>query len=281
MTPGVDSKVLLSVRNVRKSFARRGLWRTLPPAVALSDVSLDLRPGEILGVVGESGSGKSTLAKILLGLERADSGTVELSDRTLVGDRPPCHCPPAQRGIGMVFQDPYSSINPRHRARDIIGEGLLIARRSSPHEVRARVDEVLELVGLRREDGDKYPYQFSGGQRQRVCIARALALQPELLIADEAVSALDVSVQMQIMNLLLNLRDRLGLSLLFITHNIGVVEYLCDRVVVMARGKVVEEGTCRAVIGAPREAYTRDLIAAVPRLQLAERRAMTDNLTTL
>jgi ABC-type glutathione transport system ATPase component len=165
----------------------------------------------------------------------------------------------------MVFQDPYASLNPRMRVRDIVGEGLSLAGVGRAERAK-RVADSLVSVGLRWEDGERYPYQFSGGQRQRIGIARSLAMRPRLLIADEAVSALDVSVQMQILNLLLDIRERSGISIMFITHDIGVVEYLCDRVIVLSDGEIVERGDCEQVIGAPRHPYTQRLIAAVPRL---------------
>jgi ABC-type glutathione transport system ATPase component len=255
----------LEVRDVSKTFVRRrGFWATPLKTAALAGVSLEVGEGEILGVVGESGSGKTTLGRIIVGLETADGGTISLGERVLASGR--LHVPAAARGIGMIFQDPYSSLNGRMRVRDIVGEGLRISGRVDAREIDKRVDAALSMVGLRPADRERYPHQFSGGQRQRIGIARAIVMEPRLLIADEAVSSLDVSVQMQVLNVLLDIRQKLGLALMFITHNIAVVEYLCDRVVVLAGGEIVESGATRSVIGAPQHAYTQKLIEAVPRL---------------
>jgi ABC-type glutathione transport system ATPase component len=257
----------LAVAGVSKTFVRRsGLFARPAYTHALRDVSFTLERGQILGVVGESGSGKTTLGRVVVGLETPDRGEVRFFDRVLVGGTPRRIVPAAERGIGMIFQDPYSSLNPRMSVHDIVGEGLQIAGKLSRREMNAAVGEALTLVGLRPEDSQRYPHQFSGGQRQRIGIARAIALKPKVLIADEAVSSLDVSVQMQVLNLLLDIRDTLQLSLVFITHNIGVVEYLCDQVIVMSRGEVVERGDTSKVITSPEHAYTRRLIEAVPRI---------------
>ena len=165
----------------------------------------------------------------------------------------------------MIFQDPTSSLNPRMRVRDVVGEGLLLSG-ISRREAAARSTDALAMVGLRRDDLDRYPHQFSGGQRQRIGIARALVMEPRVLVPDEPVSSLDVSVQMQVLNLILDIRDRLKLTIIFITHNIAVVEYLCDRVAVLSNGSIVEYGPVTAVIDAPKQAYTRRLLQAVPHL---------------
>jgi ABC-type glutathione transport system ATPase component len=259
---------VLRVEDIRRTFVRSGGW--FKPELrtkALDGVSFELCFGEILGIVGESGCGKSTLARIIVGLEQADSGKVVLDGRTLVGPELRTPVAPSKRGIQMVFQDPYASLNPRMRVSEVVGEGLSIAGDVSSGERMTRVAEALELVGLRTADGSRYPHEFSGGQRQRIGIARALVMQPRVLIADEAVSALDVSVQMQILNLLLDIKERLGLSLLFITHDISVVEYLCDRVVVLSQGAVVERATVAQIVRNPQHSYTKALISAVPRLE--------------
>lgn len=254
---------LLVTRNLRKSFwSGRGLLAQGRETRALDGVSISVNPGEILGLVGESGCGKSTFAKVLLGLEEADSGDMTFDGEPIFGfsgRSVPSHL----RGIQMVFQDPFGSLNPRMRLRELIGEGLRIQGRPRG-EITAEVCRHLELVGLDESAMTKYPHQFSGGQRQRICIARAIIMKPKLLIADEAVSALDVSVQMQILNLLLDLRERLGQSIIFISHDMGVIEYLCDRIAVMYRGRVVEEGETSAVIDNPRHPYSAHLIAARP-----------------
>lgn len=254
---------LLVTTNLRKSFwSGRGLLAQGRETRALDGVSISVNPGEILGLVGESGCGKSTFAKVLLGLEAADSGDMTFDGVPVFGfsDR---SVPSHLRGIQMVFQDPFGSLNPRMRLRELIGEGLRIQGRPRD-EITTEVCRHLELVGLDESALTKYPHQFSGGQRQRICIARAIIMKPKLLIADEAVSALDVSVQMQILNLLLDLRERLGQSIIFISHDMGVIEYLCDRIAVMYRGRVVEEGETSAVIDKPRHPYSAHLIAARP-----------------
>jgi ABC-type glutathione transport system ATPase component len=242
-----------------------GLFKPAYRTVALKNISIDVQPSEILAIVGESGSGKTTIGRIVVGLLKPDSGTVDLGARTLVDVSRRIHVPTSKRGVGMIFQDPTSSLNPRMRVRDVIGEGLRLAG-VGRREIAERTAATLNLVGLRKEDLDRYPHQFSGGQRQRIGIARAIVMEPAVLVADEPVSSLDVSVQMQVLNLILDIRDKLKLTVLFITHNIAVVEYLCDRVVVLSRGEIVERGTTRAVIEAPQHAYTQKLLQAVPRV---------------
>jgi len=256
----------LESRGLSKTFvSRTGLWSAPKSTRALADVSFELRKSEILAIVGESGSGKSTLGRVIVGLERPDAGWVRTGATTLLDVSRREFTPPARRRIGMIFQDPTSSLNGRMTIGDIVGEGLYL-RGDNRRQVRERVAKVLDLVGLRARDMERYPHQFSGGQRQRIGVARALAIEPSILIADEAVSSLDVSVQMQVLNLILDIRDELGLAVIFITHNIGVVEYLCDYVVVMSRGAVVERGPVADVLAEPQNAYTQRLLAAVPRL---------------
>lgn len=258
--------LLLEARGIVKSFwGRGGLFARGAENRALDDVTVSVRRGEILGLVGESGCGKSTFAKVMLGLEKADAGSLSVDGRAIFGPGAPTVAA-AQRGIQMVFQDPYGSLNPRMVVRDLVGEGLRIAGGKSRAEITEMVRAHLELVGLGADALTKYPHQFSGGQRQRLCIARAIIVQPKLLIADEAASALDVSVQMQILNLLLDLRDRIGLGIVFISHDMGVIEYLCDRIAVMYRGRIVEENAAGELLDHPRHPYTRHLIAARPRV---------------
>lgn len=264
--PATAHDVLLDARGVTKSFWGRGsLFRRGAENRALDDVSVTLRKGEILGLVGESGCGKSTFAKVMLGLERADAGSLTVAGANIFAPGEPT-VPAARRGIQMVFQDPYGSLNPRMNVRDLVGEGLRIAGEHTSAEITEMVRAHLDLVGLGPDSMAKYPHQFSGGQRQRLCIARAIIVSPKLLIADEAASALDVSVQMQILNLLLELRDRIGLGIVFISHDMGVIEYLCDRIAVMYRGRVVEENAAVRLLDAPRHPYTRHLISARPRV---------------
>jgi len=218
-----------------------GLFKPAYRTAALKDISIEVQPSEILAIVGESGSGKTTIGRIVVGLLNPDSGAVYLGERTLLDVSRGVAVPAAKRGIGMIFQDPTSSLNPRMRVRDVVGEGLRLAG-VGRREIVERTAAALNLVGLRTEDLDRHPHQFSGGQRQRIGIARAIVMEPAVLVADEPVSSLDVSVQMQVLNLILDIRDKLKLTVLFITHNIAVVEYLCDRVVVLSHGEIVERG---------------------------------------
>ena len=256
----------LQASGLTKVFSSRAeLWSQERRTVALADVSFDLRASEILAVVGESGSGKTTLGRLIVGLEKPDSGWIARGGAFLDDSEKGVFTPPAQRGIGMIFQDPNSSLNPRMTVGAIVGEGLELAG-VGRRERNERVAAALDLVGLQRKDMDRYPHQFSGGQRQRIGIARAIVIEPSILIADEAVSSLDVSVQMQVLNLILDIRDKLGLAVIFITHNIGVVEYLCDQVIVLSQGCVVERGPTMQVTSNPQHPYTRGLLSAVPRI---------------
>ena len=256
----------LRISGLGKVFVTQaGLFKPAYRTTALKDISIEVQPSEILAIVGESGSGKTTIGRIVVGLLNPDSGAVYLGERTLLDVSRGVAVPAAKRGIGMIFQDPTSSLNPRMRVRDVVGEGLRLAG-VGRREIVERTAAALNLVGLRTEDLDRHPHQFSGGQRQRIGIARAIVMEPAVLVADEPVSSLDVSVQMQVLNLILDIRDKLKLTVLFITHNIAVVEYLCDRVVVLSHGEIVERGTTRAVIEAPQHAYTQRLLQAVPRL---------------
>ncbi len=227
--------------------------------VAVRDVDLRVDRGEILAVVGESGSGKSTLARALVGLLRPDTGAIRLAGAPLTLRRSPAQ----RRAIQMVFQDPRSSLNPRMTVRQIIGEAWQTHPAIRPADTGAGLRELLDLVGLPVEVLDRTAGQLSGGQAQRVSIARAVAVRPEVLVCDEAVSALDVSVQTQILALLLNLRDELGLAIVFITHDLGVVRQIADRVAVMHDGQVVEQGATEEVFEHPRDDYTRTLLDAV------------------
>ncbi|WOI57526.1 dipeptide/oligopeptide/nickel ABC transporter ATP-binding protein [Palleronia sp. LCG004] len=239
---------------------------------ALDDVSLSLGPGRILGVVGESGSGKSTLARAVMAFERPDAGRVEIAGRSLF-DLKPSELRRARRDFQMVFQDPYGSLDPRQKVHRIVAEPLhLVEDAPKGRERRDLVARTLEDVGLTAADAERYPHEFSGGQRQRIAIARALISRPKLLVADEATSALDLTVQKQILDLILELRAETGIGVLFITHNIGVVDEICDEVVVMRQGRVVERGATRDVLDAPSEDYTRSLIAAEPTLEVIGRR---------
>ncbi|HSH87397.1 MAG TPA: ATP-binding cassette domain-containing protein [Methylophilus sp.] len=230
---------------------------------ALDDVSLQLKRGTTLAIVGESGSGKSTLARGVLRLLPLDSGQVVFDgvDFLALGKSA---LRIARRDIQMIFQDPFASLNPRMRIGDIIGEGLIIHRIGNASQQRDEVIKMLEKVGLKAEDAQKYPHQFSGGQRQRIGIARALILQPKLVVCDEPVSALDVSVQAQILLLLKQLQHEMGLSYLFITHDLRVVRHIADEVLVMQKGKVIEQGSVENIYNAPQQIYTQQLLSAIP-----------------
>jgi len=263
-TPGTP---LLEIRDLRTWFPiRRGvLARTVGHVRAVDGVSLSLAAGEVLGIVGESGCGKTTLARTILRLERPRSGQV-LVDGREIGTLTGAALRRYRREVQVVFQDPFASLNPRHTIMDTVTEGVIAHGLIRPSERRATAARLLADVGMGPEALDRYPHAFSGGQRQRICIARALALAPRLLICDEAVSALDLSVRAQVLNLLADLRARHHLAYLFITHDIGVVQHLADRIAVMCRGEIVESGPAERVLAAPQHPYTRNLLAAVPRI---------------
>jgi oligopeptide/dipeptide ABC transporter ATP-binding protein len=253
--------MMLRATNLTKEYPVRGGDGVVH---ALTDVSLELGDGETLGIVGESGCGKSTLAKLLVRLEDPTSGTVELDGVDLTALRGRA-LREQRRRIQMLFQDPYSSLNPRQRVGQTLREVLAVHRLGGDARGRERrVTELLDLVGLGTQLADRYPHELSGGQRQRVGIARALAVEPTVLLLDEPVSALDVSVRAEIMNLLVNLRGELGLSYVFISHDVAMVRHISDRVAVMYLGRVVELGAWKPVLDAPEHPYTSALCAAVP-----------------
>ncbi len=235
---------------------------------AVDDVSLDIHGGETLGLVGESGSGKSTLGRLLLRLIEPTSGSVRFEDRDLLAASPG-EMRHLRRDMQIIFQDPFASLDPRFRVEDIIAEPLLIhENRSSKTGIRSRVVELLRAVGLDESILPRFPHEFSGGQRQRIGIARALALHPKFIVADEPVSALDVSVGAQIVNLLAQLQRDLGLTYLFISHSMPVVRYLSTRIAVMYRGKIVEVGATEQITERPHHPYTRSLLEATPEVEL-------------
>ena len=237
---------ILEINDLRVWFpVRRGIFsRPAGYVKAVDGVSFDLRRGETLGIVGESGSGKSTIARVITGLQKPTGGSFKLNGR-----------------VAMVFQDPLGSLNPRMTVRSVLAESL-----SFEHSSSRTIGQLLGMVGLDESALDKYPHEFSGGQRQRICLARALAAEPELLVCDEAVSALDLSIRAQVLELLADLKRQLGLSLLFITHDLGVVQHVADRIIVMNRGKKIEEGPAEQVLKAPCAAYTKTLVDAVPKI---------------
>ena len=262
----VGAEPVLSVRGLQKYFPIKGrglLRRTVGHIKAVDGIDLDLFPGETLGLVGESGCGKSTTGRAILNLQPATDGSVKYNGRELTGLNR-AQMRPLRRDIQIVFQDPYASLNPRLPVLDIVGEPLIIHKLVSRSQLRTRVNELLELVGLNPEHNNRYPHEFSGGQRQRIGIARALALEPKVLILDEPVSALDVSIQAGVVNLLEDLRDQLGLSYLFIAHDLSVVRHTSDRVAVMYLGKIVELAETEHLFDAPAHPYTQALLSAIP-----------------
>ena len=255
---------LLDVRNLVKHYPTRTFWRDSPPVKAVDGVSFSLAEGETLGLVGESGCGKSTAAKTLLRLIEPTSGEIFFAG-TDIAKLSPHSFRPYRREMQIVFQDPYASPNPRMRARDIVAEPLRNFGWDNRHGGE-RVADLFHRVGLNPDALRKYPHEFSGGQRQRLGIARALALNPKLIVCDEPVSALDVSIQAQVINLLEDLQADLGLSYIFVAHDLAVVRHISHRVAVMYLGRIVEIGTAGAIYGDPKHPYTRALLSAVPKI---------------
>jgi peptide/nickel transport system ATP-binding protein len=251
---------LLEVRQLKTYFGDHAR-----PVRAVDDVSFTIRAGETVGLVGESGSGKSTIGRTMLRLVERTSGQVLYRGQDLFA-LSSGEMRKLRSKLQIIFQDPYASLNPKMRIRDALGEALHThGLAASKAEREKRIAELLELVGLRPEHADRFPHEFSGGQRQRIGIARALAVQPEFIVADEPLSALDVSIQAQVVNLLCDLRERLLLTMLFISHDLDVVEYLCDRVIVLYLGRVMEVADTRTLFANPRHPYTRALLAASPK----------------
>ena len=265
-----NDQVLLEIKNLRKYFPiRTGLFRRMTGQVrAVDDVSFHINKGETLSLVGESGCGKTTTAKCILRALPPTSGTVNFktANQTVVNvaELTKAELRPLRRQMQMIFQDPFSSLNPRMTLLDIVGEPLLINGMKNAAERQERVSELVEMVGLSANYLTRFPHAFSGGQRQRIGIARALALDPALIVADEPVSALDVSVQAQIVNLLLELQDRLGMAYLFVAHDLSVVKHVSDRVAVMYVGKIVEVASTSRLFAMPKHPYTEALLSAVP-----------------
>jgi peptide/nickel transport system ATP-binding protein len=253
-----NSGIVLRARDVVKHFPVSGGLLRGKAVHAVDGVSLDVRTGETLGVVGESGCGKSTLARCLVRLSDVTSGTIEFDGRdiTTLSRR---RLRPIRRGLQLVFQDPYASLNPRSRAGDIVAEPLRIHSFGNAAAIRERLERLFEVVGLSRQHLDRYPHEFSGGQRQRIGLARALAMNPKLIVADEPVSALDVSIQAQVLNLFADLQDEYGLTYVFIAHDLGVIRHVSDRIAVMYLGQIVELAAAEDVYATPAHPYTEAL----------------------
>ncbi len=269
-----DAPPLLETRDLRVWFeVRRGLFATKATVKAVDGVSLTVGAGETVGLVGESGCGKSTLGRAVLRLVDPTAGAV-VFDGTDITTTSQAKLRPLRRKMQMIFQDPYASLNPRMRVKEIVGEALDIhGLASSPSERDARVEALLKRVGLRPDQASRYPHEFSGGQRQRVGIARALAVDPRFIVCDEPISALDVSIQAQIVNLLRDLQDELGLAYLFVAHDLKVVEYVSRRVAVMYLGRVVELAPSEALYSDPKHPYTKALLSAAPTPDPEKKRA--------
>jgi peptide/nickel transport system ATP-binding protein len=259
-----DAPVVLRGTGLKKTFAARGglLSGKRRAVTAVKDLSFELRQGETLGVVGESGSGKTTVSRIVTRLLECDQGSVELDGTDLLAARPRA-LRAMRKHIQMVFQDPMASLNPRKRVVDLIAQGPIV-HGADPKQAREDAKRLLALVELSPAAANRFPHEFSGGQRQRIGIARALAMEPKVIVADEPVSALDVSVQAQVLKLLADLRDRLNLSLLFVTHDLRVAAQLCDRIIVMQKGEIVEQGATAAVFANPQHPYTQNLLSSIP-----------------
>lgn len=264
---------ILQAEGVRKDYVtRRTIWgRPARVLHALRGVSLSVRTGTTLAIVGESGSGKSTLGRCIAGLLRPSGGRIRLAGQDVLA-LSGAGLQTFRRQVQTIFQDPYSSLNPRRTVGAAIMDGMRIHGLYTPEERRARMIDLLERVGLQADYEHRYPHQFSGGQRQRVAIARALALSPRFIVADEAVSALDMSVKAQVLDLLADLQAERGLTYLFISHDLGVVRHIADRVAIMSAGELVEAGECDQIFEAPAHEYTRRLIEAVPRPHPGRRR---------
>ncbi len=265
---------LLQVTDLTKYFPIRGgiMNRVVNNVQAVNGVSFDVRRGEVVGLVGESGSGKTTVGRTLLRLEEATSGTVNF-DGTDILTLPKEEMRKFRKRMQIIFQDPYASLNPREKIRTVIGHALALHDIGTTDDREGRIVRLLKQVGLSADYLDRFPHEFSGGQRQRIGIARALAVDPEFVVADEPVSALDVSIQAQVINLLDDLKDQFNLTMLFIAHDLAVVEHICDRVIVMYLGRIMEIAPARTLYSAPNHPYTQALLSAVPIPQPGRKRA--------
>ena len=260
----------ISVIDLNKEFILKNsiLFKNRIYLKAVNNVSFDINKGESFGIVGESGSGKSTIARLIAGLIKVDTGSIKIFDQEVVNNKNRGEVINSQRDVQMIFQDPYSSLNPRMRVQDIIAEPIKFYKTASDHNMIIEiVSDLLNHVGMSKADLLKYPNQFSGGQRQRISIARALASRPKILICDEPTSSLDVSVQAHILNLLKDLQDELGLTMLFISHDLPVIRQMCDRVAVMRKGNICEINTTENIFNKPKHSYTKELISLIPKIE--------------
>ncbi len=262
-------EIVLSIRDLKKEYSiSRGLFKAPKIIKAVNGVSFDVKRGEILSIVGESGCGKSTTAKLLTGIERATSGEIHFEGKRLMHFSKK-DWSEYRKKVQIIFQDPYSSLNPRWNVGQIIAEPLMLNSSLNSNEIRKKVYEIMDKVGLAKDWYERYPHQFSGGQRQRIGIARALILNPEVVVCDEPVSALDVSIQAQVLNLLLDLQEELNLTYVFISHDLGVVEHISDRVIVMYFGDIVEQNSVDELLANPQHEYTKKLLGAIPHVEKA------------
>lgn len=265
MAKTADAAPLLSVEDLKTYYPiKKGvLSRTVGYVKAVDGVNFSIYPGETLGLVGESGCGKSTIGRSIIRLEKPTEGRIIFQNENIL-DYPSQKMKQVRTDMQMIFQDPYSSLNPRKRVKDILAEPLLVHGVIDPEQVQSKVDELMEMVGLSKQYKNRYPHEFSGGQRQRIGIARAIALKPKLIVCDEPVSALDVSIQAQILNLLKDLQQELKLTYLFIAHGLGAIRYISDRIAVMYLGKIVEIAKTKDIFNNPLHPYTKALLSAYP-----------------
>jgi oligopeptide/dipeptide ABC transporter ATP-binding protein len=270
-----QNNFLIQVKDLKKYFYKESLFsKDKRPIRAVDGISFSIRKGETLGLVGESGCGKTTAGKSILRLIEPTSGQISFKGQDILHlDREAMR--KLRPHMQFIFQDPYESLNPRMKVEEIVGEGLEVHRIARGKEKSRRVSELLEKVGLHHQDAERYPHEFSGGQRQRIGIARAISLHPGLIVADEPVSALDVSIQAQILNLLMDLRDQLGLTYLFISHDLRIVKHISDRIAVMYTGKMIEMANSEDLFKRPLHPYTQVLLKAIPKLEPSQQREKT------
>ncbi len=265
-------EIILDIKKLTKHYSiKRGLFKEPKIIKAVNGIDFQVKRGEILSIVGESGCGKSTTAKLITGIEKATSGEIHFEGKNLTHFNKHDWREYREK-VQIIFQDPYSSLNPRWNVGKIIAEPLVLNSNLSPKEIHKKVFEIMDKVGLLPEWFERYPHQFSGGQRQRIGIARALILNPEVIVCDEPVSALDVSIQAQVLNLLLDLQEEFNLTYIFISHDLGVVEHISDRIIVMYFGDIVEKNDVDSLLRDPQHDYTKKLLSAIPHVDTALKR---------